>query len=315
MDEVYRFMEDMEMPVYQAARAQRAAEAASQGITEMPVEETGNGKCLTSSQRRARLKRVEKTCFQLYVMTRSQREEDRQTDPPIRRHAEGHGTEEGTGDTDMTGDQAPKEEGHEEARDLPGGQTYETVAKLMRDSGFAGDPLEFTQGYNKELATVKAIRLKGISTSMGAYARTRRMAVRLKMLLERKKDGRCKARLVLKGFQAPAWWRVGSTDSPVVATASLRAMIFRRNRKPGEVLSAFDFETAFLQADSFGAGERIKHVKFRPHPGYPEEVFELTGPLYGSDDAPMRFFNTVAPWLISMGFTQGRNDPCLFSNE
>ena len=53
------------------------------------------------------------------VMTRSQREEDRQTDPPIRRHAEGHGTEEGTGDTDMTGDQAPKEEGHEEARDLP----------------------------------------------------------------------------------------------------------------------------------------------------------------------------------------------------
>jgi hypothetical protein len=80
------------------------------------------------------------------------------------------------------------------------------------------------------------------------------------------------------------------------------------------VLSAFDFETAFLQADSFGAGARIKHVKFRPHPGYPEEVFELTGPLYGSGDAPMRFFNTVAPWLISMGVTQGKNDPCLFSN-
>jgi hypothetical protein len=80
----------------------------------------------------------------------------------------------------MTGDQPPKEEGHEETRDLPGGQTYETVAKLMRDSGFAEDPLEFTQGYNKELATVKAIRLKEISTSMGAYARTRRMAVRLR---------------------------------------------------------------------------------------------------------------------------------------
>ena len=311
MDEVYRFMEAMEMPVYQAERAQRAAEAASQGITEMPVQDTVKGKCLTSSQRRARLKRVEKTCFQLYVMTRSQREADRATDPPLRRHGEGQGT----GATEMTGNQAPTEAGQEAARDLPGGQTYETVAKLMRDSGFAGDPLEFTQGYNKELATVKAIRLKEISTSMGSYARTRRMAVRLKMLLERKKDGRCKARLVLKGFQAPAWWRVGSTDSPVVATASLRAMIFRRNRKPGEVLSAFDFETAFLQADSFGAAERTKHVKFRPHPGYPEEVFELTGPLYGSDDAPMRFFNTVAPWLISMGFTQGRNDPCLFSNE
>ena len=58
--------------------------------------------------------------------------------------------------------------------------------------------MEFTQGYNKKLATVKAIRLKEVSTSMGAYARTRRMAVRLKMLLERKKDERCKSRLVLK---------------------------------------------------------------------------------------------------------------------
>ena len=110
-------------------------------------------------------------------MTRSQPEEARQNDPPLRRHGEGHGTVEGTGVTDMTGNQAPTEEGHAEARDLHGGQTYETVAKLMRDSGFAGDPLEFTQGYNKELATVKAIRLKEISTSMGAlYARTRRKA-------------------------------------------------------------------------------------------------------------------------------------------
>jgi hypothetical protein len=44
MDEVYRFMEDMEMPVYQAERAQRAAEAASQGTTQMTVQATyGDG--------------------------------------------------------------------------------------------------------------------------------------------------------------------------------------------------------------------------------------------------------------------------------
>ena len=29
----------------------------------------------------------------------------------------------------------------------------------------------------------------------------------------------------------------------------------------------------------------------------------------------MRFFNTVAPWLIAMGFTQAKNDPCMFTNE
>ena len=29
----------------------------------------------------------------------------------------------------------------------------------------------------------------------------------------------------------------------------------------------------------------------------------------------MRFFNTVAPGLIEMGFTQSKNDPCMFTNE
>ena len=42
--------------------------------------------------------------------------------------------------------------------------------------------------------------------------------------------------------------------------------------------------------------------------------FDIGHRLLYKHDAPMRFFNTVAPWLISMGFTQGKNDPCLFSN-
>ena len=120
-------------------------------------------------------------------MTRSQRDKDRKQDPPLRIHTDGTDTGDDGGHT-AKGTQEHNE-GTDEARDLPGGQTYETVAKLMRDSGFEGDPLEFTQGYNKELATVQAIRLKEVSTSMGAYARTRRMAMRLRMLLERKMGG------------------------------------------------------------------------------------------------------------------------------
>ena len=54
-------------------------------------------------------------------------------------------------------------------------------------------------------------------------------------------------------------------------------------------MSQFDFDVAFLQADQFGVDERVKHVTYRPHPGYPDEIYELTGPLYGPDDAPMRF--------------------------
>ena len=113
---------------------------------------------------------------------------------------------------------------------------------------------------------------------------------------------------------------MGPTDSPVVATSALRALIFRRDRVHGqhEILSQFNFDVAFLQADQFGEDERVKHVTYRPHPGYPDEIYELTCPLYmyGSDDAPMRFFNTVAPWLIVMGLiTQGKNDPCMFVND
>ena len=54
-----------------------------------------------------------------------------------------------------------------------------------------------------------------------------------RMLLEVKRDMRRKGRLVLlvlQGFRAPSWWRIGSTDSPVVATAGLRALIFRRDK-------------------------------------------------------------------------------------
>ena len=95
------------------------------------------------------------------------------------------------------------------------------------------------------------------------------------MLLEVKEDNRHKGRLVLQGFRAPAWWKVGPTDSPVVATSALRALINGQR----EILSQFDFDVAFLQADQFGADERVKHVTYKPYPGYPDEIYELTGPL------------------------------------
>ena len=201
--------------------------------------------------------------------------------------------------------------------DEPGGEVYETVKELMRVQNLVGDPTDFIPGYKKELETVTKMRLKEVSPAVAQYVRAKKLAVRLRMILEVKRDMRRKGRLVLQGFRAPSWWRVGSTDSPVVATAGLRALIFRRDKQAGvpEILSQFDFDVAFLQANGFAVTEPTRHVSYRPHPGYPDRIYELTGPLYGSDDAPMRFFNTVAPWLIEMGFTQGKNDPCMFTNH
>ena len=92
---------------------------------------------------------------------------------------------------------AKEESVMEDDPDAPGGKTYEIVAKLMRDQGLQGDPKEFIPGYYKEVNTVTTLRLKPVSPEVAAYIRSKKLAVRLKMLLEVKKDNRRKGRLDL----------------------------------------------------------------------------------------------------------------------
>ncbi len=117
--------------------------------------------------------------------------------------------------------------------DEPGSEVHETVKQLMKTQNLQGDPQDFIPAYKKELATVTTMRLKEVSPAVAQYVRAKKLAVRLRMILAEKKDKRHKGRLVLQGFRAPSWWRVGSTDSPVVATAGLRALIFRRDKEGG----------------------------------------------------------------------------------
>jgi hypothetical protein len=53
-------------------------------------------------------------------------------------------------------------------------------------------------------------------------------------------------------------------------------------------------------------------VSFKPHKKAKKEYYKLKGPLYGQRDAPMRWYNTIKDWLLSEGFKQGKNDPCIF---
>ena len=149
----------------------------------------------------------------------------------------------------------------------------------MKTQNIQGDPQDFLQAYKKELATVTTMRLKEVSPAVAQYVRAKKLAVRLRMILTEKKDKRRKGRLVLQGFRAPSWWRVGSTDSPVVATAGLRALLFRRDKQGGrrEILSQFDFDVAFLQANGFASHEPTRHVSYKPHPGYPEQIYDTQG--------------------------------------
>ena len=89
--------------------------------------------------------------------------------------------------------------------DEPGGEVYETVKELMRVQHLEGDPLDFIPGYKKELENVTKMRLKEVSPAVAQYVRQKKLAVRLRMLLEVKRDMRRKGRLVLQGFRAPSW--------------------------------------------------------------------------------------------------------------
>ena len=87
----------------------------------------------------------------------------------------------------------------------PGGEIYETVQQLMKAQHLEGDPKDFIPGYKKELETVTKMRLKAVTPEVAKYVRAKKLAVRLRMLLEVKRDMRKKGRLVLQGFRAPSW--------------------------------------------------------------------------------------------------------------
>ena len=74
--------------------------------------------------------------------------------------------------------------------DEPGGEVYETVKELTRVQHLEGDPLDFIPGYKKELENVTKMRLKEVSPAVAQYVRQKKLAVRLRMLLEVKRDMR-----------------------------------------------------------------------------------------------------------------------------
>jgi hypothetical protein len=166
--------------------------------------------------------------------------------------------------------------------------------------------------------------------------------MKLRMILEDKKDGRRKGRLLGQGF----WEDVGVTrsnmDSPVASFEAVRMLLFCSGRV-GEVIASGDISKAFLMADEYPEGSEPRYVRFRMHKGAEESVWRLKGPLYGSRDSPRlwyesfkRFMNALDT-VTEMGFeldstvsgpgnvldlvtdrvskyVQGVNDPCCFYN-
>ena len=189
----------------------------------------------------------------------------------------------------------------------------EAICQLLRQQKRAGTVEEWAPGYRAELSEVTRRRLRPLTNDEVMKVGAASKAVRLRMNLEPKRDGRRKCRLILQGFREPKSWDRGTIDSPVASLSTIRAMVFLMGR-PGDILSSIDVSTAFLQSESYDPNDAPRYVSYQPCKSVPIQYFQLLGPLYGQRSASMRWYHTVKKWLISEGFKSGLNEPCVFTH-
>ena len=137
---------------------------------------------------------------------------------------------------------------------------------------------------------------------------------KLRMLLELKRDGRRKDRLIIN--KGPVEWQTGSNASLVAYLESIRMMVFMCGCL-GETLSINDISVAFLQADEFPKEDQ-RCVPYTAYKGAVEHILRLHGCLtclHGQKCASKQFYCTLATWLCDNGFVQAKNEPCLFVNS
>jgi hypothetical protein len=138
---------------------------------------------------------------------------------------------------------------------------------------------------------------------------------KLRMLLELKRDGRKKARLILQGFREPVEWDEGSVASPVAFSSTLRMLLFSAGPR-SDVISVNDVSVAFLQSDPYPLDQNPRYVSYEQYKKSVDSIFQLLGPIYGQRAASREWYHTLSRWLTSdsIGFIQGKNEPCLFIN-
>jgi hypothetical protein len=79
-----------------------------------------------------------------------------------------------------------------------------------------------------------------------------------------------------------------------------------------DVISIGDISTAFLFGKEYGPDDIPRYVKYKPYPGAHTRVFLLRGCLYGQRTAPYIWWETLTEWMQDIGFTQSKNDPCVY---
>ena len=79
-----------------------------------------------------------------------------------------------------------------------------------------------------------------------------------------------------------------------------------------EFITVGDVSTAFLTSPAYDADSPKRYVGYRQYKGGALRIYELLGSVYGQKDASQRFYESLRDHLLSQGFTQSKNDVCLY---
>ena len=127
-------------------------------------------------------------------------------------------------------------------------EAIKAVEQCMRKQKLEGTAAEFLPGYKTEIQQMLRRRLRLLGPAEATRVSREYSLGKLRMILELKRDGRKKARLILQGFREPVEWDEGSVASPVAFTSTLRMLLFTAGLR-SDVISVNDVSVAFLQSD------------------------------------------------------------------
>lgn len=200
--------------------------------------------------------------------------------------------------------------------------SVEAVRRHMRRHGLKCQLEEWVEAYDGELDAVIHKRKRMVELfgpKKEKVLKYKRMA-HMRMNPEHRKptlehpDGRKKLRLLIRGDTEPIEWVTMKTDSPVASANTVRMMVFSSEQSGGEqeTISTCDADTAFLQSHQYDEDGMDRYLTIKEHKDAVRRVFKQLGSFYGQRDASARWFQTLIPCLLELGFVQGSNDKCVF---
>ena len=187
------------------------------------------------------------------------------------------------------------------------------VHKLIQKQNKKGEVADWIEPYKIEMQEVENRRLTLLDDD-DITDDIRRDALPLRMILETKRDGRLKGRLVAIGYREPKYWDVKSNSSPVVSLSTVRALLFRAGLI-SDVISSVDVSVAFLQADPYPDSHPKRYVVYQPDRNVKARYYLLRGAIYGQRSASREWYDTLAGWLDSKGYKRKVDEPCAFIND